>query len=373
MKLIKFDTSHPSEYFEKERKKWTDLQKINRKEYLKRLINLRTNFSDFYTYNLNQLGWQAEEFFPSDYIYINKVAQQMFGQFLKIEKLKNKIKYQIQPAKNNWKHKVIKEYINNYDPQILFIREHIRIPSSFWRDFRDKRLVVCRLSAPMPKNWSPYDFDIIYTDIPVYQNLFDFNNIKHYSNKNGFDERVLSELKDNEKKYDVTFVGGLGKDIFQNRTRLIQDIANKKEISFVWWGYKTTILSKELEDTYQGITGGLQMFQIYHDSKIVLNDYINIANGLAVNQRMYEVMGVGSLLLTRYADNLKKFFPDDILVSYKDSKDCADKIQYFLKNEKERKEIAKAGQKYILEYFSYLNNMKQIKENLDKEYRNKFS
>ena len=63
-KLIKFDVIHPGEYLVQKKKSWPDLPTISRQEYLARLIRLRSNYSDFYTYHLNQEGdWEAEEFF----------------------------------------------------------------------------------------------------------------------------------------------------------------------------------------------------------------------------------------------------------------------------------------------------------------------
>lgn len=373
MKLLKFDIIHPNHYLQKKQQEWKeDLDKLSLEDYHDKLVKLRSNFSDFYTYSFSQLGWEAREFFPSDNIYLEKVAQNLFGNSLIIERVKNQLKNKLYPIEERWKYFIIREYIKNYNPDILFIREAVGISSRFWREFSNKKLVVARLSAPLPADWSPFDFDVIYTDVPIYQKLFDFNNIKHYFNYNGFDKRVLDELETTDKVYDITFVGGLGINAFKDRTQLMNEIAKSDDIKFCWWGYKTSKIQESLNNTHQGITGGLEMFQVYKNSKIVLNDYIGIAENVALNQRMYEVMGVGSLLLTRYSDDITKFFPSDILITYRNAAECLDKIHYFLKNEKEREEIAKLGQSYILEHFSYLKNMQQVKSELTKEYVDKF-
>jgi len=114
------------------------------------------------------------------------------------------------------------------------------------------------------------------------------------------------------------------------------------------------------------------MLQIYSQSKIVFNDYGKVADGMAVNQRMFEVLGLGSLLLTREADNLKKEYPANIFVTFRDEKDCLDKINYYLKNDEEREEIASAGQKYILNNFTYKILMKDLDNVLKKSYNKKF-
>jgi spore maturation protein CgeB len=114
------------------------------------------------------------------------------------------------------------------------------------------------------------------------------------------------------------------------------------------------------------------MLRIYRQSKIVFNDYGEIADSAAVNQRMFEVLGVGSLLVTREAENLKQEFPNDIFITFRDEKDCLDKMNYFLKNEKEREEIALRGQKHVLENYAYDKLMIELDKVLKESYSKKF-
>ncbi|GAG52542.1 unnamed protein product, partial [marine sediment metagenome] len=147
-----------------------------------------------------------------------------------------------------------------------------------------------------------------------------------------------------------------------------------KNADFKWWGYGIEAICEKssLRKTWQGITSGLEMYQIYKQSKIVINDYIREAKGIAANQRMFEVMGVGSFLLTRNAPNLIEEFPSNLFVTYTDAKDCLDKINYYLRNESEREEIAKAGQKYLIEKCSYKELMAEIGSIIKEAYFNKF-
>ncbi len=114
------------------------------------------------------------------------------------------------------------------------------------------------------------------------------------------------------------------------------------------------------------------MLQIYRDSKIVFNDYGEIADGMGVNQRIFEVLGVGSFLLTRKADNLEETFPKGLFEVFTDEKDCLDKINYFLRNDKEREEIAAAGQQHVLKNYSYKNLASEIDRVLRENFKIKF-
>jgi len=112
------------------------------------------------------------------------------------------------------------------------------------------------------------------------------------------------------------------------------------------------------------------MFNIYAQSKIVLNDYGKIAGGQGMNQRIYEVMGVGTFLLTRESQMFDEW--QDAICTFSSTEDCIKKIIYYLEHEKEREEIAKRGQNYVFVNFNYLNIMKVLSEDLIKAYDRKF-
>jgi hypothetical protein len=345
---------------------------MSRKEFLAWIISLRANFSDFYTYNLRNIGWDAEEFIVTG-CYIDKVEDELYGNAKNIVKLKSNLINRLRPVKDRRKLNIIKGYIDHYRPDVILVREQIGIPSEFWKSFSDKSLIVSRLAAPVPRFWSPADFDMILTSTEIYRQFFELNNVTSYINSNGFDERVLGELKPGDKKYNAVFVGGLGDKFWQARTKCFRYLAENIEMK--WWGYNEEIFSESdpVRRSHQGITAGIEMLQIFKTSKIVFNDYGEIAAGMGVNQRIFEVLGVGSFLLTRKADNLDKSFPKDVFGTFVDEKDCLDKIKYFLKNEKEREEMAKAGQDFILNNFNYKDLSTELDRILKGKYKSKFN
>ena len=373
MKLLKFDTVNPEEYLRKKvSSNFEEINEMDRKKFLEYIISLRSNFSDYYTYNLKKLGWEAEEFFVTPF-YIDKVADELYGRGKKLMKIKESIKDKIRPARKRWVLNVILDYINIYKPDVILVREVIGIPSEFWRSYDNKALIVSRLAAPVPRYWSMTDFNLILTSTDAYKTFFELNGVETFINPNGFDERILNETGQCEKEHDVTFVGGLGNRFWAKRTEIVNYFAGK--IDFKWWGYCSNKYPEDhpIKRSNQGITSGLDMLRIYKKSRIVFNDYGEIAENTGVNQRLFEVLGLGTFLLTREAVNFRKSFPENIFVTFRDEKDCLDKINYFLKNEKEREEIASAGQKYILENYRYEDLMKNIDVILKNSYRKKFS
>ena len=361
MRLLKFDTVHPHDYLLKKQAEWKDeLFSWDKETYYQKLISLRCNFSDFYTYNLNQLQWEAEEFFINDSIYIYKLAKELYGGAYKFKKLINLIKNKTGFIAPEWKLKVISDYIEAYKPDVIFCREHTNIPGYFWKKYKNKIFIISRISSHLPADWSPLEFNLIYTDLPHYREFFKYNKIDTLYNHNGFDERVLNELGSSEKLYDVVFVGGLNNHLFSSRTDFFAEIAGDANYKFNWWGYYDGDLDKVLINTYMGMAAGIEMFNIYRSSKIVINDYIDMAAGTAVNQRIYEVMGVGTLLLTRESPTIYDYFPEGSLVTYTSLEECKEKLNYYLNNESEREKIAKYGQSVILEKYNYKDLMKQL-------------
>jgi len=224
LRLLKFDTINPERFLnERVKDNLAMVNGMSRKEFLDWIISTRGNFSDFYTYNLRDLGWEAEEFFVNSY-YIDKIADELYGKRKKFEKIKNQLKDKLRPVRKRWILNVIADYIKNYKPDVILVREVISLPSDFWKGYSDKMLLVSRIAAPIPRLWSPADWDLILTSTHAYKTFFELNGIDSYINHNGFDERVLNEVKNGNKKHGVTFVGGLGDRYWQREPSVLNTL-----------------------------------------------------------------------------------------------------------------------------------------------------
>ncbi len=106
------------------------------------------------------------------------------------------------------------------------------------------------------------------------------------------------------------------------------------------------------------------MYQLYNDSKIVLNDYVDTSKNIGFNQRMFEVMGVGAFMLTRQAKNFADDFPDNIFATFTDSEDCLEKIDHYLANPDRRNEIARNGQQHVKEHYNYADIIRAFDQEL---------
>ena len=358
-KLIKIDIIHPREWLRAKQAGLPELDRMPLAEYRDWLNGLASNYSDFYTHYLTESGaWRAEEYYLLDPVFEQKVAEHLWGKWrARIYHRAVRVGERILRRPQRWRQIVLRAYLREFGPDVIFVRSQ-PLPSAFWQPYRDRAYLVARLSARLPRGWHPNDFDLIYTDQPDFKHFFELHGTETIMNKQGFDPRIIARLTDRPND-SVVFVGGLGVQNFLARTEFFARIA--AETQFDWYGYwweespdgRTLADFPALERAHRGPTSGLEMYQIYHDAAICLNDYVDTANGNGFNQRMFEVMGAGGFLLTRAAPNFARDFPPGIFATYTDEADCRSKIEYYLSRPGERAAIARRGQEYVLQHYGY--------------------
>jgi len=154
------------------------------------------------------------------------------------------------------------------------------------------------------------------------------------------------------KKYDVTFVG----QKYRPRGEIIEYLRrNFIPIEAFGKGWGNYVPFEEI-------------ISIFSNSKINLNISAS-SSDVKIKQikgRVFEIPMCGGFLLTDYVDKLENYF--DIgkeIVCYEDKRDLANKITYYLKNEKEREKIAMNGYHASLERHSWYSRFRDIFKNLD--------
>lgn len=93
--------------------------------------------------------------------------------------------------------------------------------------------------------------------------------------------------------------------------------------------------------------------RVFRKSKINLNITLkSIVNGIPL--RVFDIMGCGGFLLTNYQPDLFEFFvPDEDFVFYEDQEDLERKVDYYLKHDEEREQIARNGYEKVKKFHSY--------------------
>ena len=101
---------------------------------------------------------------------------------------------------------------------------------------------------------------------------------------------------------------------------------------------------------------------VFANSKINLNISLrSIQSGIPL--RAFDIMACGGFLLSNYQeDYLEYFIPDQDIVIYNDYGDLLEKVDFYLKNEKSREQIAESGHQKVMREHTYLQRTKNILE-----------
>lgn len=105
-----------------------------------------------------------------------------------------------------------------------------------------------------------------------------------------------------------------------------------------------------------------EMPYVFKCSKINLNITLrSIQKGIPL--RAFDIMGCGGFLLSNYQEDMLAFFkPDEDFVFWDDIDQIPELVKYYIRNEKERKEIADNSYKKVIESHTFFNRLERIME-----------
>lgn len=360
--------------------KHPDAAQLTYDQHYSLLMNDTTEFAGSYTRNFRKLGIDARCVVANDVLLQNK---------WKVENIR---------ALNENKD-VLFTQIDSFQPDILWIENLDYIDNAWFskvrKEIKSVKLIIAYHCAPYNKLTLEKlrNADFIITCTPGLKSKFENEGIKSYLVYHGFDTDLLTRInpENTEPVKDLVFSGSLitGGSFHNSRIDLIEKIiADNIDLSlYVTLEKKYKIKAKQLlyylleiskklrlekltdrisvfgygRSYIKGYSAkllesnnppryGIDMYNLFNMSKIVLNIHIGIAGEYAGNMRLFEVTGIGSCLLTDNKRNMSELFDvDKEVVVYDSPEDCINKIKWLLDNEEERIRIARAGQKKTLE------------------------
>jgi hypothetical protein len=366
MKILKFDLLYPAAYFEQIQKRdQSIISSLSLQNYVQWIHEQQIGYGEVISHAFKQAGWEVIDFYNQDMIYRQKIQAEtgIRPSFLQLlSSAKRRYFYQVtlqdfvaaltrKEVRNQILNDVlVQEAIACFKPDVIFLREPAQVNSRLFKELKKKYLIVtligCNIAHPV--NWSPFYSDLIYTIIPEYDVFFRINGLNSELFEYGIAEQAYAQKA---KEIDVSFVGLLGSGEQMQKTLLMESIAAKHP--FQWWGPKGPLLDSfpHLTKTWKGIVAGKEMYEVYQHSKIVLNDYGETANSRAVNMRIKEVMGAGSFLLTRFAENIRLLEEANALKTFTTEAECSQLIRHYLLHEEEREQIASTGYTYACNHY----------------------
>lgn len=136
----------------------------------------------------------------------------------------------------------------------------------------------------------------------------------------------------------------------QERIHTFEEIG--KQFDMHLWTLSDTSTLKSVK-VRGGADTDIMMPKIIKCSRINLNlTNRPIRTGLPL--RIFDILGCGGFLISNYQEEIPEYFePDKDIVLFGSRKELLEKIDYYLKHESERNEIAKNGYQKVKENFTY--------------------
>ncbi|PIR41646.1 MAG: hypothetical protein COV31_00200 [Candidatus Yanofskybacteria bacterium CG10_big_fil_rev_8_21_14_0_10_46_23] len=161
-----------------------------------------------------------------------------------------------------------------------------------------------------------------------------------------------------EKKYNTSFIGTHNNQLYPNREKYLNSIGG---LGLHIWGTDGW-LSTSLKDCFHGRSYGDQRFEIYSNSKIVIDINWDIMPAEGLSNRPFEACGAGALFMTDYVrEDIKRVYEEGKeVVLFKNENELREKIEYYLKHDDERRNIALAGYRRTVADHTYMNRVKQL-------------
>lgn len=329
-------------------------------QQLERLLKEQFATADFYSKNLQTLGYQARDFIINNELLQKAWARERNvryarGRFETIPKLREYFQ-------SNWLEKILQAQVRLSNPDITYVQNVLPItPALLGRLKRStQKLFVAQISYPINDTIDLTQYDLLITPNVPFITQFKKQGLPVEFLALGFEKSILNQLKQGSKQYNTVFIGGFSAHHRQGN-ELLGTVAKTTPIDC--WGYGTENLEQNspILDRYHGPAWGLEMFNILRQAKIAVNRHVDVAGRFAGNMRLYEATGVGTLLITDMKENLPELFEIGREVeTYQSPEELVDKINYYLTHDMERQKIAAAGQARTLKDHTYQVRMKQL-------------
>ena len=142
-----------------------------------------------------------------------------------------------------------------------------------------------------------------------------------------------------------------------DRKRTIRKLSERYKVTLYTGSDTSDLTNVENRGLADSIT---MMPKIFHCSKINLNiTSKTIQTGIPL--RVFDVLGAGGFLVTNYQQELFDYFEPGLdFVVYEDLADLEKKVDYYLKHEEERNQIAENGYRKVCEQYTYDIALKRI-------------
>lgn len=337
-----------------------ELRRLPYAEHFAALMAYRFSSSDAYSSAFKEYGWEAQEIIFNDVYLQSKWARE---NGLKTAALPGFFSKALNAAAGiDWRFTVLKEQVRQFRPDVIYIKEQSLLTDDMVRELKSMtRITAMQSGSRLLARRTYRHIDLAFTSLPHFVPRFRDMGLKSFYLKLCFDRRVLEQIVPGERRYDLTFAGGISFGQHKERNRLLETAC--REFPLKWFGYTTSPWnqSRTLKKCRQGPAWGLDLYRVLADSRITINIHGEISKQYANNVRLYEAAGMGACLLTEWKENLPDLFkPDEEVVTYRDEGEFREKLAYLLASPSVCEKIGRAGQKKTLNLHKYSDRVREL-------------
>lgn len=263
------------------------------------------------------------------------------------------------------KQKVLLDFIkdNKLDLLIFTIGYQFFNPSFY------KKLPVRKLFFFTDDDWTfniRTRFLCQYANLVVTQSECQLDNYKKF-NKNVFcmawaaNPYLLKKIN-HGKKYDVTFIGGSHSNRHEILKFLKDSGVNLRIFGSGWGAYP------DMKDMWGGFLDSNDFVMVVNQSKINLNFLTaSIRNMYEMKARLFEIPCAGGFQICEDWEEVYKFYEKDKeIITNKSKEDLLKKINYYLKNDEKREQIAQAGYERTMKEHTWSKRFEKLFNDIGK-------
>lgn len=377
MRFLILDTYYP-EFIHYIYQKYPGLDEKSYLEQLQAIYDAGFARADFLPLNLRKLGYEAEQVIinvaplqkrwaiehglrlpsiPSNNLlsHLQYTSQRIY------KRIRRPLGSTSDCISNHLEEMIVANQVKIFNPDIIFNCDILRFtPKFLWQIKGKKRFLIGECSCPIPFNIDFTPYDLIVSGAPLYVKHFRQAGVRSELLRLAFEPSILCRLDPMQSQEGIVFIGNIGK---HHKRRLEFLEAVSRHVVFRCWGVGAGSLRPDspLRQYFYPPLWGYDMYRQIRQSKIALNFHIDFAENFTGNMRLFEVTGVGTLLVTDWKQNLHEMFePGKEVVSFRSAEECIERISYYLAHEEERKTIAQAGQARTLREHTYYHRMQEL-------------
>lgn len=261
-------------------------------------------------------------------------------------------------------HRMLLEQVKDIRPDVVMVQDLNLIPSSFAKELKKHcRMLVGEIASPLPPRSFLMNYDLILSALPSIVDTARSWGLRSEWVPLGFDDKWKTISPASSRPIDAIFVGSFTR--LQKSTAPLLAEAAKLIPGLEIYGTAPRDVLQDwgLEKFHKGPAWGQDMFALLGQSKIVLNRHGEVAGPYAVNMRMFEATGSGSVLVTENKSNLTQLFEPGVeVLAYESPLQAAQLARGILDNPERLDAVAVAGQKKTLASHTYQARAQQVTE-----------